>query len=103
MGTLKTLRFESIQNILNKIYLFLCRHFDINSVLSFKSLFWLASTIMYFSVRQRSHLLAPHLYGVAYAAILQFRLNSILLRFNYQICFESSVFFSQFLFRNEFV
>ena len=76
------------------MFLFLCRHFDINSVLLFKRLFWLARAIMYFSVRQRSHLLVPHLYGVAYAAMLYFRLNSVPLGFNGQICFESSVLFS---------
>ena len=81
------------------MYLFLC----INSVLLFKRLFWLVRAIMYFSVRQRSYLLVPHLYGVAYAAVLHFRLNSILSRFNCQICFESSVLFSKSWFRNEFV
>ena len=45
------------------MYLFLCRHFDINLTLLFKRLFGLACAIMYFSVRQRSHLLVPHLYG----------------------------------------
>ena len=55
------------------MYLFLCRHFDINLVLLFKRLFWLAHAMMYFSVRPRSHLLVPHHYGVAYAAMLQGR------------------------------
>ena len=77
-----------------KMYLFLCRHFDINSVLLCKRLFWLAHAIMYFSVRQKLHLLASHLYGVAYAAILHFRLNLVPLCFNCQICFENSVLFS---------
>ena len=81
-------------HIFFKMYLFLCRHFDINLVLLFKRLIWLALAEMYFSVRQRSHLLVPHLYGVAYTAMLQFRLNSVPLRFNCQICFESSVLFS---------
>ena len=30
------------------MYLFLCQHFDVNSILLFKRLFWLAHTIMYF-------------------------------------------------------
>ena len=82
MGTLKTLRFNrSIVNhfkmchIFFKMYLFLCRHFDINSVLLFKRLFWLARAMMYSFVKQRPHLLVPHLYGVAYAAMFHFRLN----------------------------
>ena len=62
-----------IWHIIFKMYLFLCRHFDINSVLLFKRLFCLGRAIMYFSVRQRSHLLVPRLYGAAYAAILHFR------------------------------
>ena len=41
-----------------KMYLFLWRHFDINSVL-------LVHAIMCFSVKQRSHLLVSHLYGEA--------------------------------------
>ena len=48
-----------------KMYLFLWRHFDINSVLLFKRFFCSARAIMYFSVKQRSHLLVPHLYGEA--------------------------------------
>ena len=48
-----------------KMYLFLWRHFDINSVFLFKKFFCSASAIMYFSVKQRSHLLVPHLYGEA--------------------------------------
>ena len=48
-----------------KMYIFLWRHFDINSVLLFKSFFCSACAIMYFSVKQRSHLLVPHLYGEA--------------------------------------
>ena len=71
------------------MHLFQCRHFDINSIILFKRLFSLARAVMYFSVRQKSDLLVPHLYGVAHAAILHFRLNSIPLRFSYQISFES--------------
>ena len=48
-----------------KMYLFLRRHFDINSVLLFKRFLCSARAIMYFSVKQRSHLLVPHLYGEA--------------------------------------
>ena len=72
--------------------LFICCNFDINSVLLFKTLFWLAHAIINFSVRQRSYLLVPQVHGVAYAVILHFTLNSIPLRFNCQICFKSSVF-----------
>ena len=43
------------------MYLFLCRHFDINLGLLLKKLFWLTRGRMYFSVRQ----------SVAYAAMLQ--------------------------------
>ena len=46
-----------------KMYLFLWQHFDINSVLLFKRFFCSTCAIMYFSVKQRSHLLVPHLYG----------------------------------------
>ena len=56
-----------------KMYLFLWRHFDINLVLLFKRFFCSARSIMYFSVKQRSHLLVPHLYGEAQAAILHFK------------------------------
>ena len=55
------------------MYLFLWRHFDINLVLLFKRFFCSARSIMYFSVKQRSHLLVPHLYGEAQAAILHFK------------------------------
>ena len=72
------------------MYLFLYRNFDINSILLFKRLLWLARAIMYLPVRQRSHLLVPHLYGVAYTVMLHFRLNSVPLRFKCQICFESN-------------
>ena len=48
-----------------KMYLFLWRQFDIDSVLLFKRFFCSARAIMYFSVKQRSHLLVPHLYGEA--------------------------------------
>ena len=58
--------------------------------------------MMYISLRQSSHLLVPHLYGVAYTAMLHLRLRSIPLCFNSQICFESSVLFSNSWFRNEF-
>ena len=78
-------------HIFFNMYLFPCWRFDINSVLLFNKLFWLARAIMYFSVRQ-SKFLVPHLYGVAYAAVLHFRLKSVSLRFNCQICFESSCF-----------
>ena len=80
-------------HIFFKMYLFLCRHFDINSVLLFKRLFWLARAMMYFSVRQRSQFLVPHLYGVAYAAMFHFRLNSVPLTAKYvlrvQFCFRN--------------
>ena len=75
------------------MYLVLCRRFNINLVLLFRRLFWLACAIMHSSVRQRLHFLVSHLYGVAYVAMLHFRLNSVPLRFMWQICFESSVFF----------
>ena len=82
MGTLKTLRFNcsivtqfKMCHIFFKMYLFLCRHFDINSVLLFKRLSWLARAMMYSSVKQRPHVLVPQLYGVAYAAMFHFRLN----------------------------
>ena len=78
-------------HIFFKMYFFLCRHFDISLVLLFKRLFLLPCAMMYFSVTKRSHLLVPHLYGVAYAAMLHFRLNSVPLHFNCQICFEGSV------------
>ena len=48
-----------------KMYLFLWRIFDINSVPLFKRFFCSARTIMYISVKQMSHLLVPHLYGEA--------------------------------------
>ena len=72
------------------MYLYLYQNFDINSILLFKRLFWLARAILYFPVRQGSHLLVPHLYGVAYTAMLHFRLNSVPLRFKCQIYFESN-------------
>ena len=75
------------------MHLFLCRHFDINSVFLFKMLIWLACGFRYFSFRQSPPLLVPHLHGIAYAAMLHFRLESVPLRFNCQICFESSVLF----------
>ena len=78
-------------HIFFNMYLFPCWRFDINSVLLFNKSFWLARAIMYFSVRQ-SKFLVPHLYGVAYAAVLHFRLKSVSLRFDCQICFESSCF-----------
>ena len=78
-------------HIFFNMYLLPCWRFDINLVLLFNRLFWLARAIMYFSVRQ-SKFLVPHLYGVAYAAVLHFRLKSVSLRFNCQICFESSCF-----------
>ena len=55
-----------------KINLFLCRHFDISSVLLFNRTFGSARAIS-FSVKHKSHLLAPHLYRDAYDFILHFR------------------------------
>ena len=77
------------------MYLFLCPHFNVNPVLLFNRSFWLACAMMYFSVRQRSHLLMAHLFGVAFAVMPYFRLNAVSLRFNCQICLRV-----QFCFHN---
>ena len=75
------------------MYLLLCHHFDINMVLLFKRLFWLACAIVYSSLRQRSNLHVPHLYGAAYTAILHFRFNLIPLHCNCQTFWEFSFVF----------
>ena len=45
-----------------QIYYRLWRHFEISSALLFNKFLWLAFAITYFSVKQKSHLLDPHLY-----------------------------------------
>ena len=62
-----------------------------NSDLLFSKFFRCAFMITSFSDKQRSHLLVPHLYGDAWAAILHFMLCLILLSFRFQMNFDSSV------------
>ena len=86
-----------------KMYLFLWRHLEINSVVLFSKFLWLALAITYFSVKHRSHLLDPHLYVEAQAVILHFTLKLMPLSCSFQMCVESSVFCSWCRWQNEFV
>ena len=54
-----------------------------------------------FSVKHKSHFLLPHTYERALEAMHHFKLYCILLSFNSQMYFESSVIFSLFLFLKE--
>ena len=85
-------------NSLLKLNLFLCRHFETNSPLELRRVLGSALAMMSFSVRQRSHLLVPVLYGELVAAIDHDMLYSLFLFLSSQMCSASSVsvFFSSF-------
>ena len=87
--------------VFSKLYLFLRRHFEINSVLLFNKFLWSALTVTYFSVKHRSHLLDPNL--EAQAATLHFTLKLMYLSCSFQMCFENSMSCSWYRWRNEFV
>ena len=70
-----------------KINLLLCRHFYVSSVLLFNRTFGSNRAIIIFSVRQKSHLLVPHLYRDAY----DFMVISPICFFNVQRYLDSSV------------
>ena len=55
-------------NFLSKfaqLYFAVCLHFETNSDLLFRSVFWSAVAILYFALKHRSHRLDPHLFSSA--------------------------------------
>ncbi len=75
------------------MYLFLWRHFETSSDLLFNKDEVSAREIKVFSVRHKSHLLVPHRYGVALAAIDQLSVCWMFFSFSDQINFDNSVSF----------
>ena len=87
-----------MENTVNKKYhvgkfciinLLLWRHFDSSSVRLFSNVAGSAVAIMYFSVMHRLHLLVPHLYGEACAAMDHFITYGFSLALRFQMCVDS--------------
>ena len=75
------------------INLLLWRHFDKSSVRLLSSVAGSAVAIMYFSVMHRLHLLVPHLYDEARAAMAHFITYGFSLVLRLQMCVDSTVSF----------
>ena len=101
-----------MENTVNKKYhvgkfciinLLLWRHFDNSSVRLFSNVAGSAVAIMYFSVMHRLHLLVPHLYGEACAAMDHFITYGFSLALRFQMCVDSTVSLAYWAFLNDLV
>ena len=81
--------------------LLICLHFDITSFRRFRSPFFSAVMIWYFSDVHKLHLLAPHLRAGAFCRIFQVTVCSMLLSLRDHIFLDNSVLLQYFLFRKD--
>ena len=84
---------ESLVSCRKRVFLFMCLHFEVSSVLLLRMLFPLNNAISNFSFRQRLHLSDDRLKREHFLRILHFIWGTEFLRFIFQNSFKSSVSF----------